>query len=45
MTFANKLKLIRKTNNLTQTAFAESIGISRENLSGFELGKVSPTHI
>ena len=45
MTFANKLKLIRKTNNLTQAEFAESIGISRENLYGFELGKVSPTHI
>ena len=43
MTFANKLKLIRKTNNLTQAAFAQSIGISRGNLSGFELGKVSPT--
>ena len=43
MTFANKLKLIRKTNNLTQSEFAESIGISRGNLSGLELGKVSPT--
>ena len=43
MIFANKLKLIRKTNNLTQAEFAQSIGISRENLSGFELGKVSPT--
>lgn len=43
MTFANKLKLIRKTNNLTQAEFAESIGISRGNLSGLELGKVSPT--
>ncbi len=43
MTFANKLKLIRKTNNLTQAEFAEAIGISRGNLSGLELGKVSPT--
>ena len=43
MTFANKLKLIRKTNNLTQAEFAESIGISRGNLSGLVLGKVAPT--
>ena len=43
MTFANKLKLIRKTNNLTQAEYAESIGISRGNLSGLELGKVAPT--
>lgn len=43
MTFADKLKLIRKANNLTQDKFAASIGISRGNLSGLELGKVTPT--
>ena len=43
MNFTEKLKLIRKANNLTQAEFAESIGISRGNLSGLELGKVSPT--
>lgn len=45
MIFADKLKLIRKTNNLTQAEFAESIGISRGNLSGIELGKVTPTQL
>lgn len=43
MTFADKLKLVRKANNLTQAEFADSIGISRGNLSGLELGKVAPT--
>lgn len=43
MTFASKLKLIRKANNLTQAEFADSIGISRGNLSGLELEKVMPT--
>lgn len=45
MTFADKLKLIRKANNLTQAEFADSIGISRGNLSGLELGKVTPTSL
>lgn len=43
VTFADKLKLIRKANHLTQAEFADSIGISRGNLSGLELGKVTPT--
>lgn len=45
MVFAEKLKLIRKANNLTQAEFADSIGISRGNLSGLELGKVKPTQV
>ena len=43
MTFADKLKLIRKTNNMTQAEFANILGISRGNLSGLETGKVTPT--
>lgn len=43
MKFHEKLKLIRKINNLTQTEFANSIGLSRTNLANIELGKVSPT--
>lgn len=43
MTFADKLKLIRKTNNMTQAEFANTLGISRGNLSGLETGKVTPT--
>lgn len=38
-----KLKLVRTTNNMTQAAFAEAIGISRGNYSGIEIGKVQPT--
>jgi transcriptional regulator with XRE-family HTH domain len=41
--FSEKLKLVRTTNHLTQARFAESIGISRGNLSGLELGNVKPT--
>lgn len=43
--FSEKLKLIRKTNNLTQSEFANSIGISRGNLANIELGNVEPTQI
>lgn len=43
MHFMEKLKLIRNAKNLTQAEFANAIGISRGNLSGLELGKVSPT--
>ena len=45
MKFPEKLKLIRKVNNLTQEEFSQSIGISRGNLSGLELGKVQPTQL
>ena len=45
MVFSEKLKLIRKAHNLTQSDFANSIGISRGNLSGLELGKVTPTPV
>ncbi|HID0769607.1 TPA: helix-turn-helix domain-containing protein [Clostridium botulinum] len=45
MKFPEKLKLIRKANNLTQADFANSIGISRGNLANIELGKVEPTQV
>lgn len=45
MLFSDKIKLLRKKNNLTQAEFANSIGISRANLSGLELGKVTPTPV
>ena len=38
MNFTDKLKLIRKTNEMTQAEFAESIGISRGNLANIERG-------
>ncbi|RPF42072.1 transcriptional regulator with XRE-family HTH domain [Hydrogenoanaerobacterium saccharovorans] len=45
MTFSEKLKLIRKANNLTQADFANYIGISRGNLANIELGNVQPTQV
>ena len=45
MNFTDKLKLIRKTNEMTQAEFAESIGISRGNLANIERGIVKPTQI
>lgn len=45
MNFADKLKLIRKSNNLTQAEFSNSIGVSRGNLANIELGKVEPTQV
>lgn len=45
MNLPEKIKLIRKANNLTQAEFANSIGISRGNLANIELGNVSPTPI
>lgn len=45
MKFSEKLKLVRTTNHLTQAEFARSLGISRGNLSGLELGNVKPTQL
>lgn len=44
-TFSEKLKLIRRANNLTQAEFAKTIGVSRVNLTNLELGKVKPTPV
>lgn len=44
-TFSEKLKLVRKANNLTQAEFAQSIGVSRANLTNLELGNVNPTPV
>ena len=45
MKFSEKLKLLRKANNLTQAQFAKAIGISRGNLANIETGNVSPTQL
>lgn len=39
----NRLKIVRKNLNMTQEKFAESIGISRSNLTNIELGKIQLT--
>jgi transcriptional regulator with XRE-family HTH domain len=45
MNTSEKIKLIRKANNLTQAEFANSIGISRGNLANIERGNVVATPI
>lgn len=45
MKISEKIKLIRKANNLTQSEFAASIGVSRANLTNIELGNVAPTPV
>lgn len=39
----SRVKIIRKEANKTQESFADSIGISRSNLTNIETGKVSVT--
>jgi len=39
-----RLKLLRKTHNLTQKEFATSINISQGNLSEMEKDKISPSY-
>ncbi|MEE0681478.1 MAG: helix-turn-helix domain-containing protein [Candidatus Gastranaerophilaceae bacterium] len=43
MTSGDKIKLLRRANNMTQADFAKALGISRGNLANIEIGKVSPT--
>ena len=43
MKINEKIKLIRKANNLTQEEFAKAIGCSRGNVANIELGNVAPT--
>ncbi|MCK8487059.1 helix-turn-helix domain-containing protein [Paenibacillus sp. MBLB2552] len=38
-----RIKCIRKENNLNQTQFAKSIGISQGNLSEIEMGNINPS--
>lgn len=43
MKINEKIKIIRKINNLTQQEFAKKLGISRSNISSIEQGVVTPT--
>lgn len=38
-----RLKTIRKTMNLTQRQFAELIGVSRDVVASWEIGRVQPS--
>ena len=42
MDISEKIKKIRKLNNLSQEAFAESIGVSRQSIIAYEKGKTIP---
>lgn len=43
MTFAEKLRYIRKAYSMTQAELAQTIGVSRGNIANLELGNVHPT--
>lgn len=42
MGIGEKIKKLRKSNNLSQEAFAESIGVSRQSIIAYEKGKTIP---
>ncbi len=42
-TLADRIKLIRKQQRMTQVNFAQSLGISQANLSEIESGKSKPS--
>lgn len=39
----DRIKKIRKTFDLTQQAFAERLGVKRNNIAGYEIGSRSPS--
>jgi putative transcriptional regulator len=39
----NKLKVVRAEKNLSQTALAELVGVSRNTISSIETGQFCPT--
>lgn len=40
--FANDIKIIRMCLNMSQSDFAESVGLSRSNIARYELGQIEP---
>lgn len=44
MKFKDRLSLLRKEMNLTQTEFAEKIGFSRTAISAWEIGRNEPSN-
>lgn len=45
MNFSEKLKLVRKSNDLTQEEFAKTLGVSRGNIANMESGTSKPTQL
>lgn len=42
MFLSERIKQIRKTENLTQAKFGEKLGVSRDVISSFESGRINP---
>ncbi|MCL2372844.1 MAG: helix-turn-helix transcriptional regulator [Defluviitaleaceae bacterium] len=43
ITLKNRLKVARAENDLSQTALAEMVGVSRNTISSIETGQFCPT--
>lgn len=42
-TVGDRIKTLRKANDMTQKEFSEYIGVSRSTLAGYETGKIEPS--
>lgn len=42
-TVGERIKTLRKSNDMTQKEFSELIGVSRSTLAGYETGKIEPS--
>ena len=42
-TVGERIRTLRKANDMTQKEFAECIGVSRSTLAGYETGKIEPS--
>lgn len=42
-TIGERIKTLRKANDMTQKEFSEAIGVSRSTLAGYETGKIEPS--
>lgn len=43
MTIGDRIKLIRKSEGITQLALAEKIGLKRNTIASYEIGTVAPS--
>ena len=41
----NRIKQIRRNQNMSQTSFGKSLGVSRDVISNYEMGRVEPTDL